>query len=141
VVTLPLPFGDRRGRRAGDAERDLRHDKLGLRDEGPARAFVLVLNHDLAEKSISRRIADPRAALERPGDLDRRLEEASVAAETLSSEGAQRASAEGIDPAAYAGPPCDRELPKVSAIRFSARSSWSRSSARSGHKLSARVPP
>jgi len=62
----------------------------------PARAFALVLelNQNLVEESISRRIGDLRAAQERLDELDRRLEEASVAAETLSSEEAQRTTAE-----------------------------------------------
>lgn len=62
----------------------------------PARAFALVLelNQNLVEEGIARRVGDLRAAQERLGELDRRLEEAGAAAEALSSEGARSATAE-----------------------------------------------
>lgn len=62
----------------------------------PARAFALVLelNQNLVEESIARRIGDLRAAQEQLDELGRRLEEASAAAEALSSDEARDTTAE-----------------------------------------------
>ena len=62
----------------------------------PARAFALVLeiNQNLVEESIARRMGDLRAAQGSLDELDGRLEEASAAAEALSSEEATSTTAE-----------------------------------------------
>ena len=62
----------------------------------PARAYALVLdlNQSIIETTIGGEIGDLRSVQERLDELDRRLEEASVAAERLSSDEAVSATAE-----------------------------------------------
>lgn len=62
----------------------------------PARSFALVLelNQNIVEASIGRSLGDLRSIQEGLAELDRRLEEASATAETLSSEEAQTTTAE-----------------------------------------------